>query len=414
MNFLISALGSYGDVLPMIGLAQTLKNRGHQATVVTNPYFQQLAEDVGASFLPLGKAVEYLEMTRHPDLWNPVRGPFIVMRNACRFLRPLYELIDQQCQREETVLVAHCLDFASRIHQDKYGTPVASVQFAPICLRSDHQSPKMFNMLLQDWWPGWFKRAQFWLADRIADRAIGPSLNELRTELGLPPARAIFDSWLFSPELVLCLFPDWFASPQPDWPANTRTTGFPLWDPVETMPLAAEVEEFLRAGDPPIVFAPGSAMTDGREFFGAAVDACQRLGQRGILCTKYREQLPEPLPEGIRCFGFVPFSQLLSRTAALVHHGGIGTCAQGLAAGLPQVVMPMAYDQLDNATRLERLGVAKILHRKKFRGPKVAEYLQELLSSEQVRANASQCAAGMDGQHSLEESCAVLEKLGTS
>lgn len=412
MNFLITALGSYGDVLPMVGLAQALTGRGHAATVVTNPYFGQIVEDAGVGFEPLGTAEEYRELSRHPDLWNPVRGPMLVMKNARHYLRELYELIDERCQSKQTVLVAHCLDFASRVHQDKHGTAVASVQFAPICLRSVHQAPQMFNMLLQDWWPRWFKRLQFWLADKVADRMVTPSLNELRSDLGLPPARGIFAAWMFSPESVLCMFPDWFAPPQPDWPSNVATTGFPLWDPVESMPLSAEVEQFLQTGEPPLVFAPGSAMTEGHEFFAEAIDACQRLGRRGILCTKYREQLPDHLPEGIGCFGFVPFSQLLPRAAALVHHGGIGTCAQGLAAGLPQVVMPMAYDQLDNATRLKRLGVAKIIRRKRFRAPKVAAYLQELLDSEEVGSKAKEYAQRMDGKQSLEAACEALERLG--
>ena len=413
MKYLFTALGSYGDVLPMVGLAQAMTSRGHETTVITNPYFQQIVEEAGVGFLGIATAEEYLEQARHPDLWHSVRGPIFVLKHSCKYLRELYKLIDDRCQPGETVLVAHCLDFASRIHQDKHDTSVASVHFAPICLRSSHQSPQMFNMLLQDWVPGWFRRLQFWLADRFADRVIGPELNELRSELDLKPARDLFARWIFSPELVLGLFPDWFAPTQPDWPSHTTTTGFPLWDPVQSIPLSEEVEEFLQAGDPPLVFAPGSAMTEGREFFEQAIDACQRLGRRGILCTKYREQLPESLPEGIRCFGFVPFSQLLPRTAALVHHGGIGTCAQGLAVGLPQVVMPMAYDQLDNATRLKRLGVAKILRRKKFTGSKVAAYLEELLSSEEVKVRANEYAQRMDGPRSLEESCEVLERLGS-
>ena len=83
------------------------------------------------------------------------------------------------------------------------------------------------------------------------------------------------------------------------------------------------------------------------------------LGRRGILLTKYDHQLPAKLPDTVRHFGFVPLSKLLPRTAALVHHGGIGSCAQGLAAGVPHVVRPMSYDQFDNSRRLVRLGVAK-------------------------------------------------------
>ena len=180
------------------------------------------------------------------------------------------------------------------------------------------------------------------------------------------------------------------------------------------MPLTTEVSQFLEAGDPPIVFAPGSAMTQGGWFFEAAIEACQRLGRRGMLCTKYPEQLPENLPAGVQHFGFVPFSQILPKAAALVHHGGIGTCAQGLAAGVPQLVMPLAYDQLDNACRLIRLGVAKKISRSKFRGSTVAAALEELLASASTHESAARCAQQTDAEQALAESCVALERLTES
>ncbi len=412
MRLLMTALGSYGDVLPIVGLASAMNARGHQATIIANPHFQTVVESAGVGYLPLGTAQQYDELAHHPDLWHAFRGPILVVRTGMRDpLRRLYELIDENHRPGETVLVAHCLDLASRVHQNKHGTPVASVHLAPVALRSFYQSPQMFDMWMHDWLPRWFRRTQFWVADQMLDRIIAPELDALRRELGLEPVRAVMRDWYFSPQLVLGLFPDWFAQPQPDWPPNTVLTGFPLWDQSATMELPEDVEEFLREGDPPIVFAPGSAMTRGQWFFEAAVDACRRLGRRGILATNYPEQLPRELPSTVRHFGFVPFSRLLPRAAALVHHGGIGTSSQGLAAGVPQLVMPMAYDQLDNATRLKQLGVAATIRRKKFRGPVVARALEGLLSSETFRAAGRRCAERMDAESALNASCEALEKL---
>ena len=154
-------------------------------------------------------------------------------------------------------------------------------------------------------------------------------LNRFCRELNLPPARRIFSYWLHTTDLIVGLFPDWFGPPQPDWPTNVRLAGFPLWDSDVDAQLSGDVREFLAAGVPPIAFSPGSANREAQSFFAAAVEACQRLGRRGILLTKYGEQLPAKLPETVRHFGFVPLSKLLPHTAALVHHGGIGTCAKG-------------------------------------------------------------------------------------
>jgi UDP:flavonoid glycosyltransferase YjiC (YdhE family) len=174
------------------------------------------------------------------------------------------------------------------------------------------------------------------------------------------------------------------------------------------------VQEFLAAGPPPIAFSPGSANQAAHAFFSAAVDACDRLGQRGVLLTKYDHQLPSVLPPSVRHFEFVPLSKLLPRTAALVHHGGIGSCAQGLAAGIPQLVQPMSYDQFDNARRLIRLGVATEISVKKFRGRTVANALARLLDSPTVASRCHELAARCNGPAALVAACDALEQLAAS
>jgi rhamnosyltransferase subunit B len=409
----MTALGSYGDVHPMVGLGSAMRERGHQVTVITNPHFQSVVEEAGLGLLPLGTVAEYDELAHHPDLWHPVRGPFLVLKiGTLQSLRPIYELLEEHYQPGETVLVAPGLDMASRVFQDKHQAPLASVHFAPVAIRSFYDSPKMFYMLMSKRTPRWLRRAQFWAADKFAaDPLLGPEINKLRGEQGLPPVSGIMRDWYFSPQLVLGLFPEWFAAVQPDWPPNTHLTGFPLWDQSSNTELPSEVAEYLDAGEPPIVFAPGSAMTSGEDFFSAAAEACQQLGRRGVLLTRYPDQLPKQLPAEVRHFDFVPFSHLLPRAAALVHHGGIGTSSQGLAAGVPHLVMPMAYDQLDNATRLQRLGVAEVVRRPKFRGPRVAQALQRLLASQEVQANCKRWSEKTNGEATLTASCELLEGL---
>jgi UDP:flavonoid glycosyltransferase YjiC (YdhE family) len=181
-------------------------------------------------------------------------------------------------------------------------------------------------------------------------------------------------------------------------------------DPIESG-LSDDLCDFLAAGTPPIAFSPGSANREAEQFFEAAVDACQRLGRRGVLLTKYDHQLPERLPESVRHFGFVPLSRLLPHTAALVHHGGIGTCAQGLAAGVPQLVRPMSYDQFDNSRRLVRLGVAEEISVRQFLSPVIATALQRLLDSPTVAANRRALASRCDGPAARAAACDALEQL---
>jgi rhamnosyltransferase subunit B len=412
-QFIISAIGSYGDVHPMIGLGSALAQRGHRVKLITNPYFAALAYEAGLELLPIGTREQYIELTQHPDLWHPIRGAKLVIGQAAGgFVRPIYNLVTEHYEAGETVLCAHALDLGSRVAAEKLSAPLASVDYAPGVIWSVYDSPRIKGALSGPGVPKWLKLLQYWVSDTCFVRPlVGAQLNGLRRELGLPPVKRVFGQFMHQVDLALGLFPDWFGPPQSDWPANVRLTGFPLWDANPDTELSREVEEFLATGDAPIAFSPGSANRAAHQFFQTAVEACQRIGRRGILLTKYAEQLPAKLPATVRHFGFVPLSRLLPRTAALVHHGGIGTCAQGLAAGVPQLVRPMAFDQFDNSRRLVRLGVGEEISVKAFRTPTVAAALDRLRSSPTVAANCHKLAARCDGPASLTAACVALEEL---
>lgn len=413
MHLIVSGLGSYGDVLPMVGLGAAMRARGHRVQVIANPYFRSVVEGAGLELLPLGTSEEYLELTAHPDLWHPRRGLKLVLtRGAMAYLRATYALYEQHHRRGETVLAAHGLDLAARLFHEKHGTPMATVHFAPFAIVSLHSTPRYIGAPSMAGWPRWLKAAQFWAVDRwLVDPIVGPPLNRFRAELGLPPVARVFSRWNHSPRLVLGLFPVWFGPPQPDWPPQTKLVGFPLSDGEQSGALPAECEEFLGAGAPPIVFAPGSANVQAQDFFRTAVAACERLQRRGLLATKYTEQLPGSLPPSVQHVGFVPFSRLLPRAAALVHHGGIGTCAQGLACGLPQLVMPMAYDQLDNGLRLQRLGVGAVVRQHKFTPRRVAAALAGLIETPAVRERARHWATQCNGAAALTRASELLEQM---
>jgi rhamnosyltransferase subunit B len=414
MHLIVSAFGSYGDVLPMVGLGAAMRARGHRVQAIANPYFRSVIEEAGLELLPLGTAEEYLRLAGHPDLWHPRRGPKLVLGYSGSYLREVYDIVHAQSRGGETVIAAHGLDMASRVLHEKHDVPLATVHFAPFAIPTVHNTSHYIGAPFIAASPRWMKAATFWAVDRyMVDPLLAPSINTLRGELGMSPVSRIFHRWNQSPQLVLGMFPDWFGPVQPDWPRQLKLVGFPLWDPRPATGLPADVEEFLQAGDAPIVFAPGSANTQADDFFRTAVEACQRLGRRGILATKYPEQLPKKLPSTIRHFSFVPFSQLLPRAAALVHHGGIGTCAQGLACGLPQVVMPMAYDQLDNGQRIRRLGVGAIVRQHAFRPRKVADVLEQLLGSSTISDRARHWSRQSDGAAAIGAACKAIESLSS-
>jgi rhamnosyltransferase subunit B len=412
-NILLMPVGSHGDVHPFVALGRTLQARGHDVTLLTSAYFEPLANKAGLPFVGIGTAQDFLACLDHPDMWHPSRGFRVIAESGLLpWMRHAYQLIAERYVPGRTVVVSSMLGFGPRIAQEKLGVPLATIHLQPSALYSKHAPPELALTMALPWYPRWFKRLLFWAGFRfVIDAAVGPQTNAFRAELGLAPVRGFLNKWIHSPQCVIGLFPPWFGPPQPDWPPNVTLTSFPLFDERGLAETSPEVDAFLAAGEPPVIFTPGSAMKQADKFFTAAVGACEAIGRRGLLLTKFPEQVPSPLPERIRHFEYIPFSQVFPRAAAVVHHGGIGTTAQALAAGVPQLVTPFAHDQPDNAARVCRLGVGRTISPRAFRARRVAKALEALIGSPEVAQRCQSLATKLRGADPLGAACRNIEAL---
>ena len=413
MRVLMAPVGSHGDVHPFVGLGLGLQARGHRVTLIATEIFAGLAERHGFEFAPTMNRADYERTIANPDLWHPKRSARVIFDDALmRKDLPIgHEHIRARYEPGDTVLLAGPLSLPARVAHDKLGIPLATVHLAPIGLFSAVDTPIYPTVRMRPWWPAPLKRLVFWMGDRyLLDPKILPRLNEFRATLGLPPVKRVLGKWIHSPQLVLGLFPEWFGH-APDWPAQVRTPGFIRYDQADGAAVPAEVGAFLDAGDPPIVFSFGSAMRTGRKYFDAAVGACAALGRRGLLLAKRTEQIPPDLPPSILQADYVPFSAVFPRAAAVVHHGGIGTTAQALAAGVPQVVMPMSFDQPDNAERLRKLGVARVVPAPEFDGASLTAALRELFADPGVPKACADLRGRMRESDPLSAACDLIERL---
>jgi rhamnosyltransferase subunit B len=408
-HFLLTPVGSSGDVHPFVGIGCALRARGHDVTLLAGESFRRISERAGLRFVGTQSEESFERLTKDPDLWHSRRGITVVLQALVPVMRTHYRFIADTYEPGRTVLVAPTLGLAARVFEEVHGAPAATIHLAPSVIRSDHQQPSGIPGVDASGLPVWVKRSMWWLFDRwVIDRLITPELNRWRSELGLEPVSRVFKEWLHSPRRVIGLFPAWFASIQPDWPPQLRLTGFPLYDPPE-QGLSQGLRRFLDRGTPPLLFTPGSANRAAVRFFASALDATRRLGRRALFLTRYPEQLPATLGPDAWHEPYVPLSQVLPRCAAIVHHGGIGTCAQGLAAGVPQLTMPLGFDQPDNTTRLWRLGVARWVRPHLFSGERVAAELKALLGDARVAERCRHWAQETRRRDSLAETCAVLE-----
>jgi len=412
LRILLPTLGSAGDVHPTIALALALQSRGHQTTILTNEFYGEQIRVAGIDFLPLGTIVEAEKIIADPRLWHPSKAfsciaQLVMLPN----LRRLYRLIEEHTD-SSTVVVASGICLGARVAQEKLGIPLATVHLQPSMLRSNHDAGMLGRLPMGPGVPAILKRVLYWAADRfMIDSELAPELNAFRRELGLAPVRRIFGGYIHSPQLVLGLFDNWFAPVQPDWPPNLHLTGFVLYDASSHREIPPEADEFLAAGQPPVLFTPGSGAATLNDFFRESVEACRLAGLRAMLVTNFPDQLPGDLPSSVRAFSYLPFSRILPRCSAMVYPGGIGTMAQTIQSSVPHLVVPHAHDQPDNAARVERLGLGKCIYPEKYRAAKLASLLKELLSDSGLSERCRNFAARIRPDAALDKACSLIEGL---
>ncbi len=356
MHAILVSLGTDGDVFPFVGLGIRLRAQGHRVTLVANEHYQAAAVRRGFAFRGLVSNQETKELIGNPDIWHPVKSAIVGAQWGRRVLERQYALLAELARDKDAVLVAYPPVFVARLVHEKLSCPLVSLVVMPWMILSLSAPPTMAGAIqLPRSAPRWVVKLYWRLLEEAANLLIGRYVNRIGRSLGLQPIRNIY-RWSFSPRLVIGMFPDWYAPPQPDWPPQMRLAGFPLFDGGNGEELPRGLLEFCRGGQPPVALTFGSGMMHGAQLFRNAIEACKILGQRGILLTKFGEQLPTPLPPYIQHCDYAPFGKLFPLCSGVVHHGGVGTTAQALAAGIPQLILPMAWDQPDNAARIKRLG----------------------------------------------------------
>jgi rhamnosyltransferase subunit B len=392
LKFLLIPIGSAGDVLPLVWLGRLLRARGHEVLVIAQEMARDMPERAGLATLPWGDAAEQEALIRNPDLWHPRRAIHLIAHFAARWAGESIPIIRGQVAEGRTVMIAGALAFGARVLAERWSVPLLTAHVQPAIFMSVEDTPVM--VAHGEWLrrvPRWVRRAFFGVANWMVDRKMGPGIEEVRRSVGLPPGRikGLMRQYWHSPDGVLCLFPEWFAPQAGDWPRQAVLSRFPLDDGGADRPPDPAVEAFLAAGDAPIIITPGSANAHAERFIRQALAACGRLGRRALVITRYPEQVAARGPE-VACFQYVPFGRVFPRVAAIVHHGGIGTVAQCLAAGVPQLIMPLSHDQPDNAARVKRMGAGDYLYPSAFKASRIAGVLETLLRSEAVKGA---CAA---------------------
>jgi UDP:flavonoid glycosyltransferase YjiC (YdhE family) len=385
-------------------------------TIATHGLHRPPVEQAGLAFAPVRPDLTDLgdlddTMRRAMDLYGG--SEFVLRQMVLAHVDATAADMMEAC-RGADLIVGHVVGLTAAPVAEALGIPRVHVVLQPWAMFSVHDPGVVPGVPLLTWlgrvMPLGARHAGLAFARRLTRPWFAP-VDALRRRLGLPPAKHHPMLQIWSPLLNLALFSPRFGPPQPDWPANTVTTGFPEWVPEAGWD--RELLEFLEAGEPPVVFTLGSsAVYAAGNFYDEAAKAAAKLGVRAVLLTgpDGRNALAKGrLNERVRAFAFAPHAKLFPRAAAIVHQGGIGTTARALASGRPMLVVPWSHDQPDNADRCLRLGVGRVLGRGHFRAARVERELRALLADEAMRARAAALGAEIRAENGAETAAAAIE-----
>lgn len=412
-RILLATVGSLGDLHPCLALALELKRRGHQVTIASTEYYRPKVEDLGIGFHPI-----------RPN-WDPTDGEMI---SQCEDLKRGPEVLYRQwilphtndtfddllpAAAETDLMIAGELNLAAPLVAEKLHLRWVSAILSPASFFSARDPSVLVNVpwLFQVRKAGW---PVYWAVlniGRLGVRHWWAPVRQLRRQQKLRPSCEPVFRDKFSPHLVLALFSQVLAQPQPDWPTQTVQPGFVYFDrQVPTEDADPKLAAFLTAGDPPIVFTQGStAVHSPGNFYEVGVEAARRLGRRAVLLGK--STAPDTTSQQILTLPYAPYSQIFPYAAVNVHQGGSGTTGQALRAGRPQLIVPYGWDQPDNAARVQRLGAGIHVPRSSWSPGVAASTLERLLSDAHFSERATRVGAQIQAEDGLGAACDAIESI---
>ena len=420
MRIVLSNIGTFGDINPLIAIALELRRRGHVPVMAVPGVFEGKIRPLGIEFHAVRPDIDPENTALVAMIYDVKKG---TERGLREFLFPALrqtydDLLDAATkpQRADLLLLGE-LNYAGPLAAEVTGIPWASYVLAPLSFFSAYDPPvlPMYPRLARAdrVLPGMGQAVR--RVARFVSRKWPQPIYDLRAGLGLERgANPLFDA-KHSPSLVLALFSRVLGVEQKDWPANVRITGFCFYDSdAGNAGLAPRLEAFLAAGPAPVVFTLGSAaVLAAGNFYEESAAAAVRLGVRAVLLIggDPRNRPAQDLPDSICVEEYAPYSALFSRAAMVVHQGGVGTVAQCLRAGKPMLIMPYSHDQPDNARRMRRLGVARVMERSLYTAARVAAALRAMLADGLLAARALEVAAQIKDEEGVSLACDALDEL---
>lgn len=411
-DILLTTHGSSGDLNPFLALGAGLRTRGHTVRFALSSPLARLATAAGFLVHPLA---DDAKITTPQAIYGSDSSVAslraAVQQGILPTLRQKVEDLRAACAGAD-LLVAASLQLPASLAADLIGLPWVSVAIAPLALPSAAFPPSPLPAVPRPLRP--MMNSIAWSVGRRLLRPIAdPAVNALRAEYGLAPRHDLLIDGGLSPELVAVAVSPAFLPKPADWPPQAQLTGFCFWDTPTDWGEPDALTAFFEGDQPVIAVSSGSQSPSVDQTFGpfyrASIAAIQQVGARALVIGAAAGTLPESLPSDVLAVPYAPFSTVYPRCTAAIHHGGIGTTAQALRAGIPMLIAPWGFDQFFIGEQIERGGAGRRLHRKQATAPRIVASLRALLDDPHPREQAQRIARRIDAEDGIGTLCTAIE-----
>jgi sterol 3beta-glucosyltransferase len=345
MRIVIPTIGSRGDIQPFIALAQGLACAGHAVTLASHPVMRTLVEAHGVTFAPIGPDIDLARQvaTIRRQAHNSIIGLIQGMRFGFAMLERSHDDILALCRKTDLVVVPTAVA-AGKNEAEPLNLPYLSVTLMPWAIPWTEPNRPLF------------KRAVYSAIDGLVYLITTLPLNRIRKRQGLPP---VGKEGFTSPRLNLVPVSPAVYPPNPHWEQRHHLVGYWFVEAPDKWQPPTDLLAFLNRGGPPLLVSLGAMSLgdeDALESASLFVDAIQCSGVRAIVQGWEAGIKQLNLPPQICAAGSLPHNWLLQQCAGIVHHGGYGTTAAGLRAGIPALIIPHIADQFYWGQRVQQLG----------------------------------------------------------
>jgi UDP:flavonoid glycosyltransferase YjiC (YdhE family) len=418
MRIAIIASGSRGDVEPYIALGRGLKQAGHAARLVAHENFAAVVQAHGVEFWPIeGNSQDVAQSAEMRELLDKGNFQAILKKmgrdaqdNALAFAKGGLAA----CEGMELIIAGLGGSFIGVALAEKLNIPFMQsyyVPFSPTRAYPNALFPQMPSFV-----NGSMNRVSYRLAQQMMWQGFrGADTAARRQVLGLPKSSfwGPYNSARFKQHPVLyCYSPSVLPKPA-DWDERLHVTGYWFLDPDEDWTPPADLVQFLAAGAPPVFIGFGSmSPRDPAALTQVILQALARTQQRAIILSGWGGLHADDLPDTVYMLDSVPFAWLFPRVAAVVHHGGAGTTAAGLRAGVPSIIVPFFADQPFWGRRVADLGVGpQPIPRKQFTADRLAQAIEMTVTDQALRQRAADLGAQIRSEDGIARAVEVNDQL---